>query len=108
FFSGIITRGPKGWAKTLVEPIPAMLPFNILEYVIKPVTLCLRLFGNVLGTYIIMTLVNLALQNALGMSSGISVIPSLYFDFLDGLIQAVVFTFLTTLYVAEALKTHHE
>lgn len=108
FFSGIIVRGPAGWLKTLFHPVPAMLPFNILEYVIKPVTLCLRLFGNILGAFIIMTLVNLALENALGFSSGISVFPSLYFDFLDGFIQALVFTFLTTLYIAEAVKTHED
>jgi F-type H+-transporting ATPase subunit a len=29
---------------------------------------------------------------------------SIYFDFFDGLLQAVVFTFLTTLYVSEALE----
>ncbi|GMO23546.1 MAG: F0F1 ATP synthase subunit A [Spirochaetaceae bacterium] len=104
-FSGLIIRGPKGWLKTFFHPVPAMLPFNILEYVIKPVTLCLRLFGNILGAFIIMTLVNLALENAIGFSAGISIIPSLYFDFLDGFIQALVFTFLTTLYISEAVQT---
>ncbi len=29
---------------------------------------------------------------------------SLYFDFFDGIIQAVVFTFLSTLYIAEAVE----
>jgi F-type H+-transporting ATPase subunit a len=103
-FGGLITRGPKGWIKTFFHPVPAMLPFNILEYIIKPVTLCLRLFGNILGAFIIMTLLNLALNNALGFSAALSILPSLYFDFLDGFIQALVFTFLTTLYVAEAVK----
>jgi F-type H+-transporting ATPase subunit a len=106
-FSGIIVRGPKGWLKTLLFPVPAMLPFNILEYVIKPVTLCLRLFGNILGGFIIMSLINFALEGAIGFSTGISVVPSLYFDFLDGSIQALVFTFLTSLYISEAIKTEH-
>lgn len=108
FFSGLIVRGPRGWLKTLVHPVPAMLPFNILEYVIKPVTLCLRLFGNILGAFIIMTLVDLALENALGTSVGISILPSLYFDFLDGFIQALVFSFLTTLYVSESVQIHND
>lgn len=103
-FSGLIVRGPKGWLKTFFHPVPAMLPFNILEYIIKPVTLCLRLFGNILGAFIIMTLVQLALRNAIGISVGISIIPSLYFDLLDGFIQALVFTFLTTLYVSESVS----
>ncbi|MDR2509262.1 MAG: F0F1 ATP synthase subunit A [Spirochaetaceae bacterium] len=107
-FSGVIVRKPGGWLKTLLHPVPAMLPFNILEYIIKPVTLCLRLFGNILGGFIIMTLVNLALENALGSNAFISVAASLYFDFFDGFIQALVFTFLTTLYIAEAVKLNDE
>ena len=31
-------------------------------------------------------------------------ILSLYFDFLDGLIQALVFTFLTILFISEAVE----
>jgi len=34
---------------------------------------------------------------------GIPPLLSLYFDILDGLIQALVFTFLTTLFIAEAI-----
>jgi F-type H+-transporting ATPase subunit a len=35
---------------------------------------------------------------------GVPPLLSLYFDFMDGLIQALVFTFLTTLFVAEAVE----
>jgi F-type H+-transporting ATPase subunit a len=35
---------------------------------------------------------------------GLPPLLSLYFDFLDGLIQALVFAFLTTLFVAEAVE----
>jgi F-type H+-transporting ATPase subunit a len=31
-------------------------------------------------------------------------VVSLYFDFIDGAIQAAVFVFLTTMYLSEALK----
>jgi F-type H+-transporting ATPase subunit a len=95
---GIRARGLKGWGKHLLSPVPMMLPFNLLEYVIRPLSLCLRLFGNILGGFIIMLLIE-------------SVAPiiappilSLYFDFLDGLIQALVFTFLTILFIAEAVE----
>jgi F-type H+-transporting ATPase subunit a len=97
-FSGLLARGPRGWVKNLLNPIPMMLPFNLMEYVIRPVSLCLRLFGNILGGFIIMRLVEAVVP---------VVVPpflSLYFDFLDGLIQALVFAFLTTLFIAEAVE----
>jgi F-type H+-transporting ATPase subunit a len=99
-FGGLRARGLKGWAKNLLHPVPMMLPFNLLEFVIRPVSLCLRLFGNILGGYIIMLLVEQALPVPLIVPAALS----LYFDFFDGLIQAVVFTFLTTLFVAEAVE----
>jgi F-type H+-transporting ATPase subunit a len=100
FFGGIRARGLGGWAKNLLKPVPMMLPFNILDYIIRPVSLCLRLFGNILGGFIIMLLI----EHALPVPVVIPAFASLYFDFFDGLIQAVIFTFLTTLFVAEAVE----
>lgn len=91
-------RGVKGWAKGLVSPMPFMLPFNLLEYAIKPLSLCLRLFGNILGAYIIMQLIEAVAPVVFPPIAG------LYFDLFDGLIQAVVFAFLSTIYVAEAIE----
>jgi F-type H+-transporting ATPase subunit a len=99
FFGGLRARGVKGWAKNLLHPVPMMLPFNLMEYVIRPLSLCLRLFGNILGGFIIMRLLEAVVP------VGVPPLLSLYFDFLDGLIQALVFTFLTTLFVAEACHT---
>jgi F-type H+-transporting ATPase subunit a len=99
-FGGLRARGIKGWARNLFRPVPMMLPFNLLEYIIRPVSLCLRLFGNILGGYIIMLLV----EHALPVPVLVPAALSLYFDFFDGLIQAVVFTFLTTLFVGEAVE----
>jgi F-type H+-transporting ATPase subunit a len=42
-------------------------------------------------------------EKALPIPAIVPAALSLYFDFFDGLIQAVVFTFLTTLFVAEAV-----
>ncbi|MDR3192012.1 MAG: F0F1 ATP synthase subunit A [Treponema sp.] len=97
---GLRARGLKGWVKQLLVPVPMMLPFNLLEYIIRPLSLCLRLFGNILGGFVIMLLVEQALPVPLVIPAALS----LYFDFFDGLIQAVVFTFLTTLFVAEAVE----
>ena len=75
-----------------------MTPINILEVFIRPLSLCMRLFGNVLGAFVIMELVELVIP------VGVPAILSLYFDFFDGLIQAYVFVFLTSLYIAEAVE----
>jgi F-type H+-transporting ATPase subunit a len=96
---GLRARGFLGWCKNLFRPVPMMLPFNLMEYLIRPTSLCLRLFGNILGGFIIMRLIEAVVP------LGLPPVLSLYFDFLDGLIQALVFSFLTTLFVAEAVET---
>jgi F-type H+-transporting ATPase subunit a len=98
FVSGVVIKGPAGWFKGLFKPSPIMLPFNLLEYLIKPLSLALRLFGNILGAYIIMQLIEAVAPIAFPPVAG------LYFDLFDGLIQAVVFSFLSTIYVAEAIE----
>lgn len=99
---GLRARGVKAWGKNLLAPVPMMLPFNLLEYIIRPLSLCLRLFGNILGGFIIMELI----ESAAPVIA--PVFLSLYFDFFDGFIQALVFTFLTSLFVAEAVETGAE
>jgi F-type H+-transporting ATPase subunit a len=96
--SGLRVRGLKGWFTHLTYPVPLMIPFNLMEYIIRPTSLCLRLFGNILGAFIIMRLIEAVVP------VGVPVILSLYFDFLDGLIQALVFSFLTSLFIAEAIE----
>jgi len=77
-----------------------MLPFNIMEYGTRLISLALRLFGNILGGVVLMSLIEKALPLALPM------VLSLYFDFFDGMIQAAIFVFLTSLYISEAVKVH--
>lgn len=97
-FSGIYARGTKGWLKSFAQPVAIMTPFNILEIIIKPLSLCMRLFGNVLGAFVIMELIKQVVPVILPVPF------SLYFDIFDGLIQAYVFVFLTSLFVKEAVE----
>ena len=96
--AGIIARGTKGWIKSFAQPVAIMTPFNILEIVIKPLSLCMRLFGNVLGAFVIMELIKQVVPVILPVPF------SLYFDIFDGLIQAYVFVFLTSLFIKEAIE----
>jgi F-type H+-transporting ATPase subunit a len=101
-FCGFAARGFIGWFKKLLQPIPFMFPFNIMEYGTRLISLALRLFGNMLGGYVLMSMIEGLLPVAL------PVIFSLYFDFFDGLIQAAIFVFLTSLYISEAVKVNEE
>lgn len=97
-YAGIHQKGVKGWLKSFAEPIAIVTPINILELFIKPLSLCMRLFGNVLGAYVIMELIKLLVPVA------VPVPFSFYFDIFDGLIQAYVFVFLTSLFIKEAIE----
>jgi F-type H+-transporting ATPase subunit a len=94
----IKTKGLIGWFKHFLHPVPFMLPFNIMEYGTRLLSLSLRLFGNILGAFILMHLVEGLIPIAAPM------VLSLYFDFFDGFLQAAIFTFLSVLYISEALE----
>ncbi len=96
--AGIIARGPGGWLKSFAHPIAVVAPMNVLEIGIRPLSLCMRLFGNILGATVIMELIKLAVPILLPAAL------SLYFDFFDGLLQAYVFVFLTSLYIKDATE----
>jgi len=83
---------------TFIEPVSLMLPFKMLDYAVRPLSLTLRMFGNITAAYIMMEIIYLAFPLV------IPGIMSLYFDIFDGLLQAVIFTFLMTMYMAEALE----
>ena len=97
-YAGIHRKGFKGWLKSFTQPMAIVTPINILELFIKPLSLCMRLFGNVLGSYVIMELLKSLIPVVLPVPF------SFYFDIFDGLIQAYVFVFLTSLYIKEAVE----
>ena len=95
--SGVLSKGGRGWLKSFAEPMVVILPINILEIFIRPLSLCMRLFGNVLGSFVIMELLKMVVPAIL------PAVFSCYFDIFDGLIQAYVFVFLTALFIKEAI-----
>jgi F-type H+-transporting ATPase subunit a len=99
---GLLARGVLGWLKRFLYPLPFMLPFNIMDYGTRLISLSLRLFGNILGAFVLMSMIEGLLPVAL------PAVLSLYFDFFDGIIQAAIFVFLTTIYISEAVKLNEE
>ena len=56
-FYGIRSQGIKKHLKGYLDPIPLFLPMNIISDIAIPISLGLRLFGNILSGVVIMALV---------------------------------------------------
>ena len=98
------TGGIKGYLKGFIEPMPFMLPFNIIGDIANPVSQTLRHFANILAGSVIGGLIYFALgQVANGLASiGVPAVCSLYFDLFSAFIQAYIFCTLTMAYVSMA------
>ncbi len=67
----------RGGLKKFSEPVAVVTPRNIMEIGIRPLSLCMRLFGNIFAGFVIMELVKMAVP---------VVVPiplSRYFDVFD-------------------------
>ena len=100
---GIRENGLKGYLKHFLEPFPALLPLNILEDLVKPVTLALRLFGNIFAGGIMLLLIAMMPSYALWAPN---VVWKLFGLFI-GALQAFIFALLTVLYFGHA-AAHHD
>ncbi len=87
---------------------PILVPIEIITYLIRPVTLSVRLFANMLVGHIMLKLFS-GFTVALGVYGlaplGLNVI-FLGFEFFVAGIQAYIFTVLTCLYLHDALHLH--
>lgn len=97
-FSGIRKNGVKHWVKHFAQPVPVVAPIMILEIVIRPLSLCMRLFGNMLAGFVVLELLKFFVPLL------IPIPVSFYFDIFDGLLQAYVFVFLTALFMTEEME----
>lgn len=103
-----------GYFKRYVEPIAPFLPVNLISMWGPLLSLTLRLFGNAVSGWVLMTLVYWGLGNLssaifsfAGDASGMFIAPIIapflhaYFDLFSGAIQMYVFIFLSMLFVAQ-------
>ena len=101
--------------KRYIEPIPLFLPINLISMWAPLLSLTMRLFGNALAGWTLMTLLYAALNgiggtviDAAGHAMGagsfaapiVTPILHAYFDLFSGLIQTVVFLFLSMIFIA--------
>ena len=93
-YAWIKTKG-FGIIKDLLDPFPVFLPINIISEFATPVSMSLRLFGNVTAGTIM-----LGLWYALMPWIGIPAFLHAYFDFFSGAIQTYVFGMLTMVFIS--------
>ncbi|MDQ1463894.1 MAG: F-type H+-transporting ATPase subunit a [Actinomycetota bacterium] len=96
-------RGLKQYVKHYFQPYPIMFPINLIEELVKPFTLALRLFGNLISGAIMVALLALMTPYILWVPQGAWKL----IDAAVGVIQAFIFALLTILYFAFATTTEH-
>ena len=118
-------HGVIGYLKSLVPPglplwlRPIMFFLEVLTYfIIRPLTLALRLFGNMLaghlmllvfilgGEYLLLhgSSIFIQLSGILGLAFGVVMT---FFELLVQFLQAFIFTLLTALYISDAVSEQH-
>ena len=113
---GIREHGFVGYLASIAPPVPRwllplMYPLELLSMSIRPFTLAIRLFANIIaGHMVVATILGLILIfKNLGVA-GISVVGAAALSLLDLLvafIQAYIFTFLFTLYIRSSVSSEH-
>lgn len=89
----------KGYFKSFIEPLPFMLPFNIIGEFANPLALALRHFCNLVGGMVIGSLIYFALGK---FAILVPAVASLYFDIFSAVMQAYIFIMLTMSYISSA------
>lgn len=97
---GIREVGAKRYFKAFIMPYLIMLPLNLIEQAVRPVSLALRLYGNLYSEEMVVEQLYNIFPVLLPLLMNVL---SLLFCF----IQAMVFTMLLSIYVAEGIEEEH-
>lgn len=103
--------------------LPLAIPIELVStFLVRPVTLAIRLFANMMAGHIILTLMFLAMNaflfdvhdlsfNLRGLPVGLAALafgPAIVaFELVVGILQAYIFSILTAVYIAGALHPEH-
>jgi len=106
-FYNVKVKGLGGWLHELLTTpfgkwlFPVNLFFQAIEYLAKPISLSLRLFGNMYAGEMVFILIAL-----LGIWQGVLALPWAIFHILIITLQAFVFMMLTIVYMSMAHESH--
>lgn len=88
---------------------PLIIPIEVLSYLIRPVTLSVRLFANMMAGHLML---KVFAGFSVAMGVGLGLVPMLFnvaligFEFLIAFLQAYVFTILSCIYLKDAIELH--
>jgi F-type H+-transporting ATPase subunit a len=95
--TGIISMGVKGYIKSFFDPFFVMLPINIVSEISLPISLAVRLFGNIISG----TAISILIKELLGYAAiGVMPIINAIFDIAFGVIQVAVFVILSIIFTS--------
>lgn len=108
-WEGIKANGVGGHLKHFMGPIPALailiFPIEVIGALVRPVSLAMRLFGNVFGEEtVIAVLITMAATATMGLIP--FQVPMLAFGVFGSIVQAGVFAILTCSYIALSIGDH--
>ena len=98
--TGIRKKGLLGYSKSFMGAPYWLIPFRAIEEVAKPLSLALRLFGNLFAGGLMIALIGLFPAYVLWAPNAVWKL----FDMFIGLIQALIFSLLTIVYFSGAVS----
>lgn len=99
-YAGVRHNGLKGYAHHFTKPIIVMAPLFILEEFIHPLSLSLRLYGNIYGEETVT-------EQIAHLAPLVAPIALQVLSLLLGFVQAMVFTLLSCIYINIAASEGH-
>lgn len=109
--NGIKKGGLLARMKELTEPMFLLTPLNVIGELALPISLTMRLFGNILAGYIISMLVYTLIKMLMPIGLlGLLVTPFLhmYFDIFSGVIQTYIFFTLSSFFLGQQLAIQED
>ena len=110
FFSLFLPPGVPGWL------VPLIIPIEVMSFLIRPLTLSVRLFANMIAGHIMLKVFAGFTISMMSMGLGgyaLGVLPMVFnsvligFEFLIAFLQAYVFAILSCIYLKDTIEIGH-